>query len=50
MKINSICIKTTSPRKNLWIFLDEDRIFDEIAFFKGFASNKIIGVVVRTKK
>ena len=50
MKINSICINNyIFKKKNLWIFLDEDRIFEELAFLKSLPSKKAIGVVVRTK-
>ena len=50
MKINSICINNyIFKKKNLWIFLDEDRIFDELAFLKSLPLKKLIGVVVRTK-
>ena len=38
-----------SKRKNLWVFFDEERIFDEVAFLKSLPSNKVAGVVVRTK-
>ena len=50
MQINSICIK--KYRRNfptLWIFLDENRILDDLNFLKLFPSAKFIGVVVRTK-
>ena len=33
MKINSICIKKYKQKKIFWIFLDEDRIDDEISLF-----------------
>jgi thiamine monophosphate synthase len=50
MKINSICIKNyISNKKNLWVFLDEDRILDDLDFLKTLPRKKIIGVVVRTK-
>ena len=51
MKINSIFIKNyISKEKNLWVFFDEERIFDEVAFLKSLPSKKVAGVVVRTKK
>ena len=50
MQVNSICIKKgTSSCPNLWIFLDEDRIADDISFLKSLPSTKLLGVVVRTK-
>ncbi|MDC3024107.1 thiamine phosphate synthase [Alphaproteobacteria bacterium] len=50
MKINSICIKSFSLKNvHFWIFLDEDRIQDEITFLKMLPSSNLIGVVVRTK-
>ena len=50
MKINSIFMKNyISKGKNLWVFFDEERIFDEVAFLKSLPSNKVAGVVVRTK-
>ncbi len=50
MKINSICIKNYSPNSpTMWLFLDEDRISDELAFLRLLPSAKFIGVVVRTK-
>ena len=50
MQVKSICVKKeTSQNTNLWIFLDEDRIDDEISFLKNIPFNRSIGVVVRTK-
>ena len=50
MKINSICIKNYIVKnQNLWVFLDEDRIFDELSFLKSLPSKKVFGVVLRTK-
>lgn len=50
MKINSICIKSHSLNNyNFWIFLDEDRIQDEMTFLKSLPSSNFIGVVIRAK-
>ncbi len=50
MKINSICIKKYKLNLPiLWLFLDEDRIENELAFLKLLPSAKFIGVIVRTK-
>ena len=50
MKIKTTCIKNyRSNFPNIWIFLDEDRIVDELAFLKLLPSAKFIGIVVRTK-
>ena len=43
MKINSICIKNyISKKKNLWVFLDEDRILDELDFLKSLPRKKLL--------
>ena len=50
MKINSICIKKYKLNLPIfWLFLDEDRIENELAFLKLLPSAKFIGVIVRTK-
>ena len=50
MKINSICIKKYKLNLPIfWLFLDEDRIENEVAFLKLLPPAKFIGVVVRTK-
>ena len=50
LKIKTTCIKKyRSNFPNIWIFLDEDRIVDELAFLKLLPSAKFIGIVVRTK-
>ena len=40
MIINTICIKTTSPRSKSWDF-SMRRILDEIAFLKALPANKV---------
>ena len=50
MKINSICIKKNNLNNPiLWIFLDENRIMDELSFLRELPFSRSIGVVVRTK-
>ncbi len=50
MKINSICIKKYHLNNPiLWIFLDENRIMDELSFLRELPFSRFIGVVVRTK-
>ncbi len=50
MQVNSICIKKrASYSPNLWVFLDEERISDEISFLKSLPSTRSLGVVVRTR-
>ena len=50
MQVKSICVKKkTNQNPNLWIFLDDDRIDDEISFLKNLPFNRSLGVVVRTK-
>ena len=50
MKINSICIKKYKLNLPiLWLFLDEDRIENEVAFLKLLPPAKFMGVIVRTK-
>ena len=50
MQVNSICIKKgASYYPNLWVFLDEERISDEISFLKSLPPTKHLGVVVRTR-
>ena len=34
---------------NLWIFLDEDRVSDEILFLKSIPATRQLGIIVRTK-
>ena len=50
MKANSICIKKGILNyPNLWIFLDEDRVSDEILFLKSIPATRQLGIIVRTK-
>ncbi len=50
MQVKSISVKKESGQDtNLWIFLDEDRINDEISFLKSIPFNRSVGVVIRTK-
>ena len=51
LEINSICIKRSSTSlPSIWLFLDEDRISDEISFLKKLPTTKLIGVIVRSKR
>ncbi len=52
MQVNSIFIKRKCRRKLpfLWLFLDEDRIFNEATLLKSIPSSKSLGVIVRVKK
>ena len=50
MQANSICIKKGILNyPNLWIFLDEDRVSDEILFLKSIPATRQLGIIVRTK-